>query len=39
MNEKVLNVILDAISSEKMNWTRTWSSTLAKNFITQKPYK
>jgi antirestriction protein ArdC len=22
-----------------MNWTRTWNSTLAKNFITQKPYK
>lgn len=39
MNEKILDIIINAITSEKINWTRTWSGTGAKNYVTKKSYR
>lgn len=39
MNEKILNIIIEAITSEKMNWQRTWTWTGAKNYVTKKTYR
>ena len=39
MNKKILDVIVDALTGESINWTRKWNTVKAHNYTTNTPYK
>ncbi len=40
MNQKILDIIIDTIASDRIDWKRTWDPMkAAHNFVTEKEYR